>query len=582
MARRIMVVDKSKCNPEGCGGYLCMRVSPSNRAGKEAIVKDTDGKVKVNENVITDADKIAANKCPFGALKMIKLPEVLDEDPIHRYLPNGFSLFRLPIPMFEKVVGLVGRNGIGKSTTLNILGGVLKPNFGKDKEVDIDELIQKFKGTEAQIFFEKLREGDVKIALKPQQVDLIPKKFNGSVKKLLESVDEKGELLSVCKDLNIDKVLDRDVKDVSGGELQRIAIAATYLKKANLYLFDEPTSYLDIKQRVVVSKFIKKLAQKDVAVMVIEHDLIILDYMTELIHVVYGEEGGFGVSSMPKTTKNGINAYLEGFLKEENMRFRSDSIVFEKGVIVESEEKELLVEWEGVSHELGDFKLNIGGGEIYKKDIVGVLGENGIGKSTFAKVIAGEIDLGINTEDLKISYKPQYLHKSDELVMLYLKEALKYDAQIISPLNIKPLMRKTLNQLSGGELQRVAIAKCLAQDADLYVLDEPSAYLDVEQRLKLSKTIKNWMNEREKSALVIDHDLLFMDYISNKLLVFDGVPAVEGVSKGPFEMEVGMNKFLKNLDITFRRDEQTNRPRINKPGSQKDKEQRSQDKYYYV
>ena len=81
-----------------------MRVSPSNRAGKEAIVKDTDGKVKVNEEVITDADRIAANKCPFEALTMVNLPEELNQEPIHRYPPNGFALYKLPIPIFGKTV----------------------------------------------------------------------------------------------------------------------------------------------------------------------------------------------------------------------------------------------------------------------------------------------------------------------------------------------------------------------------------------------------------------------------------------------------------------------------------------------
>ena len=129
-----MIVKKDKCNPEGCGGYLCMRVSPSNRAGKEAIVKDVDGKVRVNENIITDADRIAANKCPFEALMMINLPDELNQDPIHRYPPNGFARYKLPIPKFGKVVGIIGRNGIGKSTAMKILAGMLKPNLELTKK----------------------------------------------------------------------------------------------------------------------------------------------------------------------------------------------------------------------------------------------------------------------------------------------------------------------------------------------------------------------------------------------------------------------------------------------------------------
>ena len=579
--KRIMIVKKDKCNPEGCGGYLCMRVSPSNRAGKEAIVKDVDGKVRVNENVITDADKIAANKCPFGALQMIKLPEELNQEPIHRYPPNGFALYKLPIPVFGKVVGLIGKNGIGKSTTINVLAGVLQPNFGGKEEFDVSKLVEMFKGTEAQVFFEKLRDGEIKVAYKPQQVDLIPKSFKGKVKELLSKVDEKQGFDEVVERLSLKNILDRELTQLSGGELQRVAIAATFLKKANLYLFDEPTSYLDVYQRVEISKFIKSLADKDTAVMVIEHDLIILDYMCELIHVVYGEEGGFGVSSLPKSVKSGINVYLDGYLKEENMRFRDDKIIFNKKAKIESETDDLLCEWNDFEYSLGSFDLKINKGKLNREDVVGVLGENGIGKTTFAKILAGEIKTSIINSEFEISYKPQYLEKSDELVMVYLKDALKFETQLIGPLNIKPLLTKTLNQLSGGELQRVAIAKCFSKKADLYLLDEPSAYLDVEQRLKLSKTIKNLMNDWSKACMVIDHDVLFLDYISNRLVVFEGTPAIKGKTHGPLSMEEGMNKFLKSLNITFRRDETSYRPRINKEDSQKDREQKSSGNLYY-
>ncbi len=582
MAKRIMVVRKDKCNPEGCGGYLCMRVSPSNRAGKEAIVKDSDGKVKVNENVITDADRIAANKCPFGALQMVNLPEELDEDPIHRYLPNGFSLYRLPIPLFGKVVGIIGRNGIGKSTTLNIIAGLLKPNLGiKEKEADFDELIDKFKGTEAQGFLEKLRDGEVKVSFKPQQVDLIPKQYDCSVRELLEKVDEINNLESVAEELDIKKILDRNLKEVSGGELQRVAIAAASLKDANLYLFDEPTSYLDIKQRVKVSKYIKSLSEEK-GVVVIEHDLIILDHMTDLIHVMYGEEGAYGVCSLPRTTKKGINAFLEGYLKEENTRFRDDSIHFSNVRSEKQKNVEELTSWNDYVFKAGNFELNINAGSLNRGEVIGVLGENGIGKSTFAKLLSGEIKSeGFSDSELNISYKPQYLEKNDELVMTYLKDAMKFESTLLGPLNIKTLFTKTLNQLSGGELQRVAIAKCLSEDADLYLLDEPSAYLDVEQRLKLTKIMKDFMYERGKSAIIIDHDLLFLDYLSHKLLVFDGEPSMKGESHGPLEMVEGMNMFLKKLDITFRRDEENQRPRVNDPGSQKDREQRIKNSYYY-
>ena len=128
-------------------------------------------------------------------------------------------------------------------------------------------------------------------------------------------------------------------------------------------------------------------------------------------------------------------------------------------------------------------------------------------------------------------------------------------------------------------MQRVAIAHCLSQDANLFLLDEPSAYLDIEQRLLISKIIKNLAWERDITILVVDHDLMFLDYISNKLIVFSGTPAREGHLEGPLKMEDGMNLFLKSLNITLRRDITSHRPRINKPGSVKDREQKAEDKW---
>ena len=299
-----------------------------NRTGKECIIK-VDDKAFVNEELCTGCG-ICQKICPFEAVHIINLPEALKEDPIHRFGPNGFALYGLPTPIFGKVVGILGRNGIGKSTAIKILAGVLKPNFGGEKEVSYRDLIERFKGTEAQKFFEAVEKGEIKISYKPQAVDLIPKQTKGKVIDLLKKVDEKDDLDRIVDLFDLKNILDNDIDKISGGELQRVAIAATVLKKANLYIFDEPTSFLDIKQRIKISKFLNELADEDTAVLVIEHDLIILDYMTDLVHLMYGKEGCFGVTSMPKTTRVGINVFLSGFLKEENIRFRDYEIKFEQ------------------------------------------------------------------------------------------------------------------------------------------------------------------------------------------------------------------------------------------------------------
>ncbi|PIY60424.1 ribosome biogenesis/translation initiation ATPase RLI, partial [Candidatus Woesearchaeota archaeon CG_4_10_14_0_8_um_filter_47_5] len=356
---------------------------------------------------------------------------------------------------------------------------------------------------------------------------------------------------------------------------------------ANLYIFDEPTSYLDIKQRIKVSKFIRNLADHNTAVLVVEHDLIILDYMTDAVHIMYGKESAYGVVSTPKATRAGMNVYLSGYLREENMRFRDYPITFSASPPAQVHKGTSLISWGNLTKKLGSFNLTAESGGISTQNVTGILGENGIGKTSFVKILAGVIEKDAGTVDsaVRVAYKPQYLSREepDLLVITFLHDAItKYEVQLIRPLDLKPLLLQKLGELSGGQLQRVAVARCLSQDADLYLLDEPSAYLDVEQRLIVSKVIRDLMTEKGTSALVVDHDLLFTDYLSQSLIVFEGVPAVSGSVHGPMSMEAGMNRFLRKLGITLRRDKENHRPRINKPDSVKDREQREKGKWYYT
>jgi len=143
-------------------------------------------------------------------------------------------------------------------------------------------------------------------------------------------------------------------------------------------------------------------------------------------------------------------------------------------------------------------------------------------------------------------------------------------------------MEQNLVDLSGGERQRVAIAACLSEDADLYLLDEPSAHLDVEQRVRATTAIRRYAENHDATVLVIDHDIYMIDLLADRLMVFDGEPAEAGYASKPQAMRAGMNDFLSDLEITFRRDERTGRPRINKPDSQKDRQQKRDGEYYYA
>jgi len=583
---RIAVIDQDRCQPKKCS-IECVKFCPGVRIGDETVVFE-EGKAKptISEELCTGCG-ICIKKCPFNAISIIGLPDELEHDLIHQYGENGFRFFRLPYPRENAVNGLIGPNGIGKTTVIKIISGELKPNLGKYGEVDIFEY---FSGTQFYDYFTNLYNGEIKAVYKPQYVDQLSKAVKGSVKKLLEKTDEEGKMDKVVKDLGLQESLDNDISEVSGGELQRIAIAATLLKEGDIYIFDEPSSYLDVKQRLNVGKIIRNLSAKK-RVLVVEHDLVLLDYLTDYVTIMYGKSGAYGVVSHPRTVREGINTYLFGYLKEENIRFRKTPLKFEVRPPTKGWAAEELIEFEDLEKSYDSFSLKVESGNIYQGEIVGILGPNAIGKTTFVKMLAGVItpDKGKVDIDLKVSYKPQYITPEfDGTVLEALAKTVDafgsklFDKEIGRPLELEYLYSMPLQDLSGGELQRVSIAMCLGQEADIYLLDEPSAYLDVEQRLNLAKVIRRAIENKGSAGIVVDHDILFTDHISDRLMVFHGESGVMGESTSTLSMEDGMNRFLKDVGVTFRRDPETGRPRANKLGSRKDTEQKEKEKYYYL
>ena len=230
-------------------------------------------------------------------------------------------------------------------------------------------------------------------------------------------------------------------------------------------------------------------------------------------------------------------------------------------------------------------------GQYIGGEVIGILGPNGIGKTTFVKILAGVVkpDEGnVSSEDVKVSYKPQYISSDydgtvrDLLMSIANINTSFYKSEIIKPLSLEKIMDFDVKDLSGGELQRVAIAACLSRDADIYLIDEPSAFLDVEQRLNVSRTIRRMADEKDAGMFIIDHDILFQDYISDRFIVFSGEAGKIGKGSSPLDKRSGANKFLKEMGITFRRDPDTGRPRVNKEGSQRDLYQKEIGEYYYV
>jgi len=588
---RIAILKRDKCQPRKCE-YECIKYCPMVRTGTETIVLGSDGKPVISEE-LCEGCGICIKKCPFTAISIIGLPEELKGEETHRYGKNGFVLYGMPIPKPGKIVGLIGENGTGKSTTIKILSGLQVPNLGKEgseAETGWNAIIKKYAGSELQNYFDKLSKGKVKMAYKPQYVDAIPEFFRGKVQELLERTDEKGVSKRLVKAFELEKALGKDLKELSGGELQRVAVIATIIRDADFYFFDEITPYLDIYQRVGVAKGIKDVL-KDKAVVVVEHDLAILDMLADYVHLLYGKPGEYGVVTMPKSTNRGINEYLSGFLHAENVRIRDKPIEFSAHPPREKQrERGVFIEYGGFEKKYDRFVLGVKPGRIEKREILGIVGRNAIGKSTFVKVLTGEIKptTGKISFDITVSYKPQYIKGELDMrvkdFIYSLKGGLSENdiIEVLNPLGISELEEKNIRELSGGELQSVAIAACFCHDASLYMLDEPSAHLDVEQKVRLIKTVRRYAERRDVSMLIVDHDIYLIDLLSDRLMVFEGEPGVRGEIRGCFGMREGMNMFLQDLGVTFRRDESTLRPRINKIGSTKDREQKKRGRYYYL
>jgi len=578
---RIAVIDKEKCFPQRCG-YTCIKACPGVRMGDKTIDKDEKGFPVISEELCTGCG-ICVKKCPYGAISIINLPTELDR-PLHQYGVNAFRVFNIPTPK-KGVVGLVGPNGIGKSTILKILAGQLIPNLGQGKG-SWAKVLERFKGHEIQKYLEGVSQGKTRVAYKPQEVNKIPDLYKGTVGKMLEKVDERKIAKKLMKEFEIEAIWGKKIGEISGGELQRVAIIATMVKKADFYFFDEPSSFLDIRQRMRVARTIRELGDKS-SVFVVEHDLALLDYLTDYIYVLYGKPGVYGIVSSLKVSRSGINEYLDGFLRADNMRIREHSIKFEVKPPGSEWKSKKTYSYGSFVKRYPSFELEADGGDLRKGEVIGIFGANAIGKSTYIKVLAGleEPDKGDLHFNVRVSYKPQYIELEFDGNVLDLVNSQKdldrelFDAEIKNI--VEDLFMKDVGSLSGGELQRVAIAIALSRNCEVCLLDEPSAFLDIEQRFRLARLIKRLTEKKEVTTLVVDHDIVFQDLVSNRIMTFEGEPGVRGHASKPMDMKDGMNLFLRNMDMTFRRDETSKRPRVNKPGSQKDTEQKEKGEYYY-
>jgi len=592
---RIAIVSSDKCKPKKCK-QECKKFCPVVRTGKLCVEVDKDSKICFISEPLCIGCGICVKKCPFEAINIINLPKDLAKETTHRYGANTFKLHRLPTPRPGQVLGLVGTNGIGKSTALTILAGKLKPNLGRfDSPPDWQEIIAYFRGSELQSYIKGLLEDRIKAMIKPQYVDKIPKQVAGQVGDILTKKDERSVMQQTCQELELAHLTERQIKDLSGGELQRFAIGVLVVQESTVYMFDEPSSYLDVRQRIAVAQVIRSLQKVDNYLIVVEHDLAVLDYLSDFICVLWGSQGGYGVVTMPFSVREGINIFLDGFIPTENLRFREVSLTFKVAEDASADASDRLnnTEYPRLAKKMGTFQLDIEPGAFSDSEILVMLGQNGTGKTTFIRMLAGLLpsdDAETKLPELHVSYKPQALSAKfegtvQELLMMKIRDAYmhpQFQTDVTKPMLIDQIADHNIQTLSGGELQRVAIVLALGKPADIYLIDEPSAYLDVEQRVVAARVLKRFIIHAKKTAFIVEHDFIMATYLADKVIVYEGQPGIHCTATTPCSLLHGMNRFLEQLQITFRRDPTNFRPRINKLESQKDQDQKRSGNYFVL
>ncbi len=640
---RLAIIDENKCKPNKCSKE-CIKTCPPQKSGKQVIEIEDLGKSlqietqanksdmvrqKTSEK-LTDKKQIAkiaeslcigcnmcVRACPFDAIKIINLPEENPADIIHRYTVNGFRLYKLPIMKKNQIMGIIGENGVGKTTLIDILSNKIRPNFEQFNKVFTDkDIITKFRGSVLQDYLKDLYQNKLKFSIKEQKLKGSIKNFNIPVNQFITSQGIEVNISSpTFISLEINKIYYNNLNTLSGGELQRLLCWITVSRDADVYIFDEPSNFLDVKQRLEVSKLIRSLINSNKYVLVIEHDLSMLDYIADELYIVFGKPSAYGIVSKPLTPLEGINMYLSGYISSQNIRFRDEEFNLKPASeiseipntslivnpLVKNEDKDKVeltvnsISYTKSEITFPNFILDIPSGSINLDSLNVVLGENGTGKTTFITWIAKTLGINVsikeqNTNILKYANPDSTYPTVQELFYHKIRTSIinpVFQSDVVRPLDMDNLVSRRLDELSGGELQRVMIVLCLGTPADIYLLDEPSANLDIDKRLKVTKIIKRFILNNKKCAFVIEHDIMmsvaFAQEFNSKILLVKQDEIVDGIKRcsisEPLDFNSGINNFLRIMGITMRISGH-NRPRINKFGSQLDNEQKTSGRYY--
>lgn len=559
---KLAIINKDLCKPKKCN-HECMKICPVNRTGSKCI--DIE-EIALISNELCIGCSQCEKRCPFHAIKVVQIPHTLEKNIVHSYGDNSFRLYNFLTPKQGVINGIIGNNGIGKSTLLKIISGNLLPNFGSADKVDKNLVLNKLKKKpEIKKYLTTLYQGNLKISYKDQNIGQLKNKLDGTVQEILSKYCFHNEFDYLMDKMDMKSIYETHVSKLSGGELQRLACLLTYLDEADIYIFDEVTNFLDIKQRLIIANLILNLKKFNKYVFIVDHDLSIFDYVCDYISIIHGSRAAFGNISMPYGISNAINMFFEGYVKQENMMIREHAIEYRYNLLSELKIDGIksipIIKYNNDVVKFDNFQLDVNGGVIESiTNIVLLLGENGTGKTTFLNHLYKEIDIAISYKQQTINAKEWILNKKiptvEQLLHAKINSSMadpSFVSTVLNALDYEDIKNKQINYLSGGEKQRVAIFLSLGEKADVYFLDEPSAMLDIEYRICLPNIIKRFMFNNHKLCFVVEHDMMISMSLGlesdSKVIIFDKDGRISKTSE-PMDSYSGMNKFMEKMNIT--------------------------------
>ena len=439
--------------------------------------------------------------------------------------------------------GIVGQNGVGKSTLLKIMTGLEKPDSGNVT------ILKKYK-----------------ISYCPQNTDFEPHKtIYETVRSYMTEETEIYQIQAILNKLGLSDY-NQSIDILSGGQKKRVALAISLIKEADVYVLDEPTNHLDQDMILWLEKFLAKVSK---TVILVTHDRYFLTRITNHIMELddshlYTYVGGYAdyLEQREIRRENALNAEKkrQNFLRTEIEWIRAGAQArstkqksrierFEKISAIEAPREINTLELKSLATRLGnttieldhiskafgdnvlfeDFSYN-----LLRMDRIGIIGKNGCGKSTLLKIILGQIQSDSGTvkigETVKIGYFAQQneVFDDNQRVIDYIKdfgervytadhEEITASQMLERFLFFKEEQYKPISKCSGGEKRRLYLCSILMSAPNILILDEPTNDLDTDTMTIL----EDYLDHFEGAVMAVSHDRYFLDKIADRLFVFD-------------------------------------------------------------